>query len=293
MRSSSSPSASRSSRGSVDRAGAERREPAAGAGEVERRARPRRSTAASRCSSSATTSSTAAPSKARRVATQHVEEAVVLEAVAAPVCRTAWCSPAVHLNGVSRSSAASIQAASACGGGEGVRLERRRCGTSAGARRPRPRRRPPARRRSGSARELDVDRHVVVEQPSARAASTAATTRRALPARSSRSRSAISRPARATPQLARRGRPAPAIWPAPPVTTTDSASGGRRAAVGHVGVADHEGADELGVRLVRGGPGARRAASCERRVAGREDRGVVDQTAPGRGRAGWLTRWLP
>ena len=63
------------------------------------------------------------------------------------------------------------------------------------------------------------------EVPSSRAWSTAAPTRRALPARSSRSRSAISRPATVQAQAGARAPSGPATWPAPPVTTTDSGSG--------------------------------------------------------------------
>ena len=47
------------------------------------------------------------PPSSRPGGEQHVEEAVVPEARAPARCRTAWCSPAVHLNGISRSRAAS------------------------------------------------------------------------------------------------------------------------------------------------------------------------------------------
>ena len=48
---------------------------------------------------------------------------MVLEAVRAACARTALCSPAVHLNGVSRSSAASIQRGQRVRGREQVGLQ--------------------------------------------------------------------------------------------------------------------------------------------------------------------------
>ena len=147
--------------------------------EVNQRRAPARSSVAgepdqrapsSRCSRIATTSSREAPSKARRVATSTLRKPWCSKPVASSRCRTAWCSPAVHLNGVSRSSAASIQR-----------------GQRGGGRERRPPRAPPVRNFSRSSaaatssaaasqpavgldvRQLDVDGHVVAERRPRRA----------------------------------------------------------------------------------------------------------------------------
>ena len=67
--------------------------------------------------------------------------------------------------------------------------------------------------------------------------------------------------------------------PAPPVTTTDSRAGVSRSGR-QVGVPDDEGADQVGVRRVPPG-GVRGHGLGQRRVAGREDRRVVDESGPG------------
>ena len=138
----------------------------------------------------------AAPSKASRVASSTLRKPWCSKPSGAACAAAALCSPAVHLNGVSRSSAASIQRGQRRrGAGTGrassppVRNFSRSSAsaTSSAARQPARRRAPAggARRTPGSRRRAPGP---------ARAASTAATTRRALPARSSRSRSAISTP---------------------------------------------------------------------------------------------------
>ena len=79
-------------------------------------------TSATRSSRVATTSSAAAPSNASRVASSTLRNPWCSNP-SPPVCRSALCSPAVHLNGVSRSRAASIHAARVVRGREQVGLQ--------------------------------------------------------------------------------------------------------------------------------------------------------------------------
>ena len=192
---------------------------------------------------------------------QDVEEAVVLEPVVA-VWRTAWCSPAVHLNGVSRSSAASIHRASTCAAGKAdasrppvrnfsrssasattsaaasqpavelpdVRGARRRPGRAVVEPGPRRSRRRPQRPRDGRCR------------PGRRG--------RAARSRGRRARRAACGPARQARRAGRR----------PPVTTTDSASGVPRRA-------------GMSVSRTTKVP-TRSACGCERRAWRRRGRGV-------------------
>ena len=233
----------------------------------------------SRCSSTVTASSAAAPSKAAPGRDQDVEEAVVLEAVLAGV------PDGVVQPGRALERRLAVQRrvdppASVRARREAPRPPDRRCGTSAAARPRRPRRRPPASRLGGRiGGQLDEDR--ARRRPRARRG--AATTRRALPARSSRSRSAISSPARSSPS--RRHEPDRAgELPGAAGTTTDSGIADA-AHQRQVGVPEHEAADQLGAVLGRAGA-VRRRRLVERGVAGREDRGVVDQTAPTRQSSG-------
>ena len=181
------------------RAGAEGGEPAAGPARSSSPAVDER--APSRSSSTTTTSSTAAPSKARGSPRSTLRKPWCSKP-SSPVCRTALCSPAVHLNGVSRSSAASIQPASMSAGGNAA------ASRPAGAelqpqpglgRRRRPR--PASRPRPAVAGSSTKTGHSVSTS------SVAATTRRTLPAGSSRSRTAISIPARVEPELRAQPRP--------------------------------------------------------------------------------------
>ena len=161
-------------------------------------------------------------------------------------------------------------------GRTGTRRPRaRRCGTSAAARPRRPRRRRPASRarrsRRGAARRRP-------------GTSRLSTSRRPRPPpagrcrpRSSRSRSAISRPARLSPSFAHR--PAGPGELAGAAGDHDRQRAAEAAQQRQVGVPEHEAADQLGAVLGRA-RGVGRGRLVERRVAGREDRGVVDQTGP-------------
>ena len=177
----------------ADAAGAERREPAARAGRG-RLPRQRAEVASASRSSSTRRLVGVAPSKASRVASRTLRNPWCSKPVAGRVWRTAWCSPAVHLNGVSRSRAASIQAAR-------VGADGKRCGLEpAGAELQvvlglgdRVGRGQPVGGRL-RLRELDVHRGSSSRPPASRAASTAVVIRRTLPAMSSRSRTAVSRP---------------------------------------------------------------------------------------------------
>ena len=190
--------------------------------------------------------------------------------------RTARCSPAVHLNGVSRSRAASIQAATVAGSGNRSCLDAAECGTSAGARRRRPRRRPRASRRSVGRRELDVNGHVVESRRRSRARPRPRRGGRCR--RGRRGRAARSRGRRgAGPGGRQRGRPGDLAGAA---GDHDRQRAGEPADQRQVGVAQHEGADEAGVPLAAAG-GVRRGGVVEGGVAGREDGSVVDEAAPG------------
>ncbi len=132
-------------------------------------------------------------------------------------------------------------------------------------------------RRVADMGELDVHRDLRLDVGGSAATTTAGRCR----PRSSRSRSAISRPARFSPSFAQS--------PAGPGELPGAAGDHHRqrpAEATHqrqVGVLQDEGADQLGAVLGRPG-GVRRGGLVERRVAGREDRGVVDQTRPKRRR---------
>src|SRR6266508_744683 len=69
------------------------------------------SAAPSRFSSTVTTSSGPAPSRHERVASSTFRKPWCSKPVSAAVCRTAWCRPAVHLNGTSRSRQPAMNAA--------------------------------------------------------------------------------------------------------------------------------------------------------------------------------------
>ncbi len=292
--SSSRPRARRSSSGSPTCARAEGGEPPSGAGEVQLVARsPRvRRARADRAGRRPRRLRTAVEGLPGR--DQQVEEAGG---------RRRRCGarrgagPAVHLNGVSRSSAASIQAARR--GRERVDLQAAGAVASAAcsARRHLVRRREPGRlggRPPGSRRRPARGRRAM---PSSRAASTAATTRRAAPSGSAGSRSATSEALDARRAGCGRAPAGPATWPAPPVSTTESAGVGVLA----------QGRDDRcrGARSSRRGRRTlvparlvgRSAGLVDQGVAGREDRGVVDETAQTRGSSRWrgrpLTRWLP
>ena len=189
--------------------------------------------------------------------------------------------PAVHVNGVSRSSAASIQRQrrrGRAGSRPPVRSIRPELARGELVERGEPAR-PSGRRAAPAARRRPGG---VVEGAGPRASSTAATTRRALPARSSRSsRSATSSGrgrGRARPQQPGRA----GHLPAPPVTRRPRA-GRRSPHEGHVGVA------QRGSRR----PGAAYACAvpcaCRRLRAGRAgrrgtgSRRVVDERVAERG----------
>ena len=237
------------------------------------------------CSRIATTSSREAPSKACRVATRTLRKPWCSKPVASSRWRTAPCSPAVHLNGVSRSSAASIQAASAGADGKAcasvppVRNFSRSSAaaiSSAAASQP----------AVGSAcGQLDVDGHVVAQlvahlvdrgdHAPGVAGEVVGVAQRDLDARDLEAQ-ALREPHR---------------------------SGDLAGAAGHhhgqgcaepadqrqVGVAEHERPDEAGVPLLAPG-GERRGRLVQRGVAGREDGGVVDEAQPGGIEDRWRVR---
>ena len=271
------------------RAGAERGEPAARRGEVGRR----RASAPSRCSSASVASATEPPSHRAWVA------AITLRKPCAPPpsgsWRTARCRPAVALNGVSRSRAASIHAATVRRVGDQVVVDVAEaelepvagCGDLVGGREPGGR---------GGAGDLDEDGYVVVEgavapglvdrgdHPADVAGEVVGVAQRDLEARDGQAD-----PLRRAPA----GRP-PA--PAPPVTTTDSGAPKPRTSGTSVSLQD-EAADQVGVPLgARGrsrprwprGSVRRRAGRSPRRRRGRAtapatdwDRGMQDRWATG------------
>ena len=94
-------------------------------------------------------------------------------------------------------------------------------------------------------------------------------------------------PGHAWPATCAASRSAPAIAPAPPVTTTESGSGASD--LRHLDVGDDERADQVGVPLLAAAR-RRRHGVVQRAVARGEDRGIVDQAALGCGGRRW---WPP
>ena len=210
---------------------------------------------------------------------QHVEEAVVGEAGLRVVVADGVVQPGGALERQSPGPGRRRSTRPARSGSGTARGRARRCGTW-------PRARRPATLVGGGAASAPVSptdaassawTGVVVERPRAGVVDRC-TSRRALPARSSGSRNAISSAgdARPPPAAAQRRR---ATCPAPPVTPTrrrGRATG--RAASGSVGVAaGRRGRPGRRTRRrgARGGRPWRRASG----AAGREDGGVVDEAA--------------
>ncbi len=233
------------------------------------------------CSRIPTTSSREAPSKACRVATRTLRKPWCSKPVAASRWRSAPCSPAVHLNGVSRSRAASIQAASAGADGKAcasvppVRNFSRSSAaaiSSAAASQP-------AVGSQSVLRQLDVDGHVVAQLAAhlVDRGDHAPGVAGEVVGVAQRDLDAGDLEAEALREPHRSG----------DLTGAAGHHHGQRAAEPadqrQVGVAEHERPDEAGVPLLAPG-GERRGRLVQRGVAGREDGGVVDEAQPGRDR---------
>ena len=208
---------------------------------------------------------------------EDVEEAVVLEAVVAGVPQRPVQTGRALERRLAVQGRVDPRGESGRGGKGGLRA--RRCGTSAAALP-----RPPRRRRratGGSARSAAARRRPAASgssEPASRAAYTAATTRWALPARSSRSRKRDLEAGQIEPELA--AEPGGALDLPGAAGDHDRERAAEAADQRQVGVRQHERADQAGA--VVGVAGAvRRGRIVEWRVAGREDRGVVDQAGPG------------
>ena len=226
------------------------------------------------------------PSNRSRVATSTLRKPWCSNPVSAAVCRTALCRPAVHLKGVSRSRAASIHCAT------------RRAGGNASALRPPVlnfSRKPLSATTSAAAshdptdnggRQLDVHRDLVVEDalapcdvhrggdPAGVAGQVVGVGQRDLQAGQDRRR-----------LRAEGGGADDGTGTAGQHHRHRKGHGERSIDLGYVDVLDDQRPDEVGVPLLAARDVSRDRLG-ERKIAGREDRGVVDEPAPGRWQCG-------